>query len=314
MEVRFDQQITIGRDVFNSLSLQDPEVSRSHAIIFEQDGETTIKDLKSRNGIFVGGEKVTEGTLKPGDEIILGTTVVIFEPSDTLDLGQSLSKRGKYLIEKRTTPQAAKRILAPETVFTLEQMDSAVESLFLDPEKTSYFTISHALLLLQAIKEMDAAKDAASLFEIALRRALANLGGHRGVIMEVDESRKHLKARSIISSENTSTIMIAQPVLRVVVGAEKCIQCPATTKDKRFEQAAARSKRPIYSFMATPIGSHKDLFGFIYLESENESVSYDYAALRSLYFIAHHLGALLRGRPVHFHKHAQVATSIHLTP
>ena len=36
MEGPFDQQLTIGRDVFNSLSLQDSEISRSHAIIFEQ--------------------------------------------------------------------------------------------------------------------------------------------------------------------------------------------------------------------------------------------------------------------------------------
>jgi pSer/pThr/pTyr-binding forkhead associated (FHA) protein len=117
MEVQFDQQITIGRDVFNSLSLQDAEVSRSHAIVFEQDGETILKDLKSRNGCFVAGDKVNECTLKPGTEIILGGTVIIFNPPDDVELNGLLSKRGRYLLEKRAIKTPLERP-APTTIFS----------------------------------------------------------------------------------------------------------------------------------------------------------------------------------------------------
>src|SRR5947209_8322261 len=130
MEVAFDQQITIGRDVFNSLSLQDPELSRSHAIIFEQEREIIIKDLKSRNGVFVKGERLNETSLRPGDEIILGSTVLIFDPPETFDLETALSKRGKYLIEKRSAKSPAAAISDPVTVFAPGELDHAIEQLF----------------------------------------------------------------------------------------------------------------------------------------------------------------------------------------
>ena len=161
---------------------------------------------------------------------------------------------------------------------------------------------------------MDEAPDAVQLFEKALRRTLATLGGHRGVIMESDDSKERLKVRSIFSADNSDTILIGQPILRLLLGAEKCIHCPNIRRDKRFEQMAVKCKRPIHSFVATPIKSHQDLFGFIYLDSEDDSVSYDFAALRSLTFIAFHIGALLRTRPKHFHKHAPASSGLRANP
>lgn len=59
---------------------------------------------------------------------------------------------------------------------------------------------------------------------------------------------------------------------------------------------AAKCQRQIHSFVAAPILIGTTQFGFIYLDTEDEQVSYDFAALRSLYFIGFHLGALLRSR------------------
>lgn len=311
MEVQFEQQITIGRDNYNSLSLQDPEISRSHAIIFEQESDTIIKDLRSRNGIYLRGEKVAEGLLHAGDEIILGSTVLIFDPTDTLDLHSALSKRGRYLIEKRSVQIKPN---APETTFTIEEMNKAIQSLFASPDSTTFFTMTNAMMLLQAIMEMDEAANVTQLFETALRHALTSLGGHHGVIMECDDTKEHLKVRSIISVENADTILIGQPILRALLGSEKCVFCSNIKHDRRFEQMAAKCKRPIHSFVAVPIKNQEELFGFIYLDSESETVSYDFATLRSLYFIAFHLGALLRSRPKHFHKHAAAAQSLHAAP
>ena len=310
MEVQFDQQITIGRDVFNSLSLQDAEVSRSHAIIFEQDGETILKDLKSRNGCFVQGDKAAECTLQSGDELIMGGTVIIFDPPEDVELSTLLSKRGRYLLEKRAVKTPLERP-TPPTTFTRDQMEEAIDKLFDDPDSTSFFTVSNALLLLKAIKDMDDAPDAGRLFDCAVSHALAMLGGHRGVIMEVDATREHLKVRSLMAVEETDTITIAQPILRIVLGSEKCLFCSDIVRDRRFAQIGRTSQRPIHSFVAAPIVGREELYGFIYLDAEDNSVSYDYTAVRSLYVIAGHLGALLRKRPMHFPKHAVSSPALH---
>lgn len=304
MEVQFEQQITMGRDVFNSLSLQDPEVSRSHAIIFEQDGEMIIKDLKSRNGIYVRGEKFVETTIQPGDEIIVGATVMIYEPPDTLDLNVVLSKRGKYLVEKRVAGDSGDDAARPVTIYTMKELDQAVETLLKQTQMNSFFNIDIALFLLRAIKDMNDSADATQLLERGLRHATEYLGGHRGVIMETDEEKKHLKVRAILSTDNSETVLIGQPILRVLLEAEKAIYCPDVAKDRRFECDTGEANRVVHSFVACPIRSGDELFGFIYLDSEDKGLSYDFAALRSLYMIASHMGALLRNRDLHFKKHA----------
>lgn len=319
MEVQFDQQITIGRDIFNSLCLQDPEVSRSHAIIFEQEDEIIVKDLKSRNKIYVRGEKVSEARLFPGDELIIGATVIIYEPTDTLDIQMSLTPRGRYLIDHNqegggnnrdkgpAKPQAADH---PRTSFKAEEMDEAISQL-LDGEVTesTFLTMPNAIGLLKAVTELNRAESTTELFNMALKRSLAVLGGHRGVIMESDDAKDLLKVRAIISREDARTVNIGQPIIEIVLGKEKCLYCGCVPRDSRFEAAAAKASHPVYSFVAAPVKGRGELFGFVYLDSEDDSFSYDFASLRSLYFIASHVGALLCKRPIRFdHAEAELGS------
>lgn len=64
---------TIGRAEENSLSIKDQLVSRRHAeLIRLPDGGLLFRDLRSRSGSFINGERVIERRLAEGDEIILG--------------------------------------------------------------------------------------------------------------------------------------------------------------------------------------------------------------------------------------------------
>lgn len=309
MEVQFDQQITIGRDIFNSLCLQDPEVSRSHAIIFDQDGEMIIKDLRSRNGIYVRGEHVSESVLNTGDEIIVGTTVIIFDPSDTLDIQLSLSKRGRYLLDRRST-QAPKPTDLPKSTFDCEELDQEIaELLSAESEGSTFMALPHMLGLLRLVSELDRQSNTRDVFNCALMRAKEMLGGHRGVVMECDDAREHLKVRAIFSGEGAETVNIGQQILKVLLKEERCIYCPNVLRDARFDKIASNNDHSIYSFIAAPILGRDELFGFIYLDSEDMSASYDFAALRTLYFIASHVGALLRSRPIRF-PHGEAAARI----
>ncbi len=306
MEVPLDQQLTIGRDVFNSLSLQDAEVSRTHAIIFGQGDQTIIKDLNSRNGVFVNGDRVAEQALQNGDEIILGSTILFFNPPEGLDLERALSRRGEYLFHRRAGQRPALST-EPVTVFPAGQMESVIHRLLHDPEGATFFTLPNAIELLRAFYEMGAATDSTDLFSATLRHALRILGGDHGVVMEADPAKERLKVLALESPEGEeASIEIAQAVLRVVLGAEKCVFCPNVLNDNRFARIAARGKYPIHSFVACPILAGRQYFGFIYLDSQDRRKGYDYVGLRSLYFMASHLGALLQPRATHFAHEALV--------
>lgn len=81
-EVRFPlfkDRLTIGRTANNDIQLNAHFISRRHAVIVTENGETKIVDWGSKNGVFVNEKRVTEQTLKNGDIVTIGTTEFRYE-------------------------------------------------------------------------------------------------------------------------------------------------------------------------------------------------------------------------------------------
>ena len=72
-----DNVIGRGDDVV--VSIESTKVSRQHANISVTETGTTIEDMGSKNGTFVGGERITSRrTLSDGDEISVGPARMMF--------------------------------------------------------------------------------------------------------------------------------------------------------------------------------------------------------------------------------------------
>jgi hypothetical protein len=69
----------IGRAAEADLRLHDPGVSRKHAEIRLENGEFTLVDLGSTNGVRLNNAPVTRHQLMPGDRIELGSTTLVFQ-------------------------------------------------------------------------------------------------------------------------------------------------------------------------------------------------------------------------------------------
>ena len=83
-----DLELVIGRESDADLLLIDDQVSRKHAKISTKDGKIVIQDLRSRNGTFVNGQKITTAELKKDDEIVIGSaTLKLVAFSETLPGG-----------------------------------------------------------------------------------------------------------------------------------------------------------------------------------------------------------------------------------
>lgn len=74
-----NETFTIGRAEGNSIVLANRSVSSKHCIIRKMGGVFVIYDLKSTNGTFVNGQKITKAMLKPGDTIHIGETILDFQ-------------------------------------------------------------------------------------------------------------------------------------------------------------------------------------------------------------------------------------------
>lgn len=66
-------EFAVGRNASCQLSLDDPLVSRRHALLVVSGNQVTVQDLGSRNGVLVNGERI-EGVVKvsEGDRILIG--------------------------------------------------------------------------------------------------------------------------------------------------------------------------------------------------------------------------------------------------
>ena len=73
-------ELVIGRHD-GDLVLQDPEVSRRHAVLRSSGGSVLVEDLDSTNGTFVNRERIRDPiVVGPGDEVRVGQTTLVIEP------------------------------------------------------------------------------------------------------------------------------------------------------------------------------------------------------------------------------------------
>ena len=71
LELKTDKT-TIGRLDDNNFPIAEPSVSSHHCEILLRGSDVVVRDLNSTNGTYIGGEKVAETVLKPGQILRLG--------------------------------------------------------------------------------------------------------------------------------------------------------------------------------------------------------------------------------------------------
>ncbi|MFY9268930.1 MAG: FHA domain-containing protein [Candidatus Manganitrophaceae bacterium] len=72
------RQMIVGRGLESQIALDEMTVSRAHAEFYRKNNQMMVKDLNSKNGIYVNDIKVIGSALKDGDIIRIGDTVFKF--------------------------------------------------------------------------------------------------------------------------------------------------------------------------------------------------------------------------------------------
>jgi hypothetical protein len=71
--------VVLGRGQDCDIQLADPNVSRRHAELRQEDTAYWLVDLGSTNGMEVNGRRLRQAKLEDGDRITLGSTEMVFE-------------------------------------------------------------------------------------------------------------------------------------------------------------------------------------------------------------------------------------------
>jgi DNA-binding winged helix-turn-helix (wHTH) protein len=82
----------IGRDAASDVCLDDPSVSRRHALIIIDATSTRLEDRGSKNGTTVRGQPVSSSVVvEAGDRIVFGSVVAVYRVSGPGDSTQTRS-------------------------------------------------------------------------------------------------------------------------------------------------------------------------------------------------------------------------------
>jgi hypothetical protein len=160
----------------------DETLSRTHAVLERYPTGWSVRDLGSRNGTSVNGERLWgEQHLKPGDELLLGRTRIVYRSEAAMDATATTAAEGAPELTRRELDvlRALCRPLASGDVFT---------------EPASIRVIAKELVVTDAAVKQHLTNlyDKFKIYEGGERRRvqLANEAIHRGAVA-VAELRGH---------------------------------------------------------------------------------------------------------------------------
>jgi type II secretory ATPase GspE/PulE/Tfp pilus assembly ATPase PilB-like protein len=119
--------VSIGRQEGNQIVLKDASASRKHCVIERRNGQITIRDLNTRNGTWMGENKIIEAMLEFGDEIRIGATIIRLLP-DVLDTADDEGAPVASIIEEDTIPEELPQTSLDRTVVSTTLAVRAIAS------------------------------------------------------------------------------------------------------------------------------------------------------------------------------------------
>ena len=159
-------QFAVGRNASCQLSLDDPLVSRRHAILYVSREGVLVEDLGSRNGVLVNGQRI-EGRvdLRAGDKILIGAQ----------ELTLLHARDEGVAIGGMPMPQpAAAKLTLPKMAAAVRQVEVPSSQVDSEPEP-SMVRRADAFKLLGGVAEKALAMGRAAEAERLLASALADV-------------------------------------------------------------------------------------------------------------------------------------------
>ena len=251
---------SIGRHPDNTIQILDRIISKEHAQIQRTpDGRYLLRDLRSLNGTFMKGERISERYLEDSDEISMGSTRLRF-----VDKGPEDDALHRVTIApgSMTESHSRQRINAASGKFLPERSLTDEKVLRRDYER---LRIGHELATAVG-SELDLEK----LLPKILDKAFELVGADRGAILLMDNSSEELVPRYVKTrnGKGDKNIVLSNTVISQVLENKESVLSSDATMDKRFASAHSIIMQGIRSTMTVPLLHAEELLGVMHLDSQ----------------------------------------------
>jgi transcriptional regulator with GAF, ATPase, and Fis domain len=258
--------LSIGRDAANVLSVPDPSVSRRHCVVSRDSEAFRVRDLDSRNGTLVNGTPVQTDQIRHGDQIAVGDSIFVF----LLHEGEEALLPGQVEFEDNALVRSTIR-LQPADVLYL-QPDKILSEL---PATSRLARNLNALLkisrVVHSIRDLEAlqAEILTLIFEVA--------PAERGAILldaTDPENFASVYARNRMGVDPKS-VRVSRTVARQVIEQGVAILGSDVTRDGNFSAVESIVVSQVRSLLCVPLMVFEKVIGCIYLDSTNPIARFD---------------------------------------
>lgn len=262
---RFDlpgRPTALGRDSSNPIRLHDSEVSRRHAEMRPADEDAfRIVDLGSANGTFVNGQRVDQATLRSGDQVRLGRTVLLFSEGTGSRAGD-LTERVDLLSRAGAGDRSAilRSIPAGDGSRALQAPAHAGEWL-----KTR---LANLAVMYQAIQAISHIIDTDELLPRILQLVFESIGADRGAILLVDDDGRLVPkaVRWRGEADPDERMSISQTIIDHVRGQGQGVISTDAPADERFGPAQSIVDYGIREAICVPVQGRHMTLGVLYAD------------------------------------------------
>jgi len=247
--------VTLGRASTNGLCYPDDAgLSRQHLIVEEAGPGWVVRDLNSKNGTFVNGNRIaTPHLLRPGDRIAAGHLTMEFVE------GGNGAGEAKPVVSFVDSP-----VVTAATTTVASSLEGLMRPGQEDLGKTRVLAGNPQMrALIRAGQELAGHLAPADLFEVIMDLSLEAVGARRGVLMTLDSGQLAVRAARGQDFEISSLVRDR------VIDEGKSLLVLDAQKDEAFRERKSIVAQNIKSILAAPLQAQDRIIGLIYLDSPN---------------------------------------------
>jgi adenylate cyclase len=289
-EIRISKKtFLIGRAQENDLILVDDMSSRMHAeIVISDDGRYTVKDARSKNGLFVNGCRVIEHELTDGDIVQVGKNKLLFKSEqDSLGIKSDSLQQTPAPGNSYQTPQAflSSSQSRPKSFYESLAEDGPTNVAFKVPDSEIALHVERINKMVKALYQashvVSGSKDRDSILKAIINITVGSFNLDRAGIFIADKGTGVFKL-AFYYSQDSSPIKSQDLDLRVI--ADKFNHKYFSFISSSDEIAIVKDRD--LSMLVAALRSHQDLLGFIYIESAKDNYIYSDSDLETLTSLA----------------------------
>lgn len=282
-----DKVVLLGRGS-HQVPLTDQTISRKHAELRGDERGWLLEDLKSANGTYVNGVRVLKPVrLKHGDQIRVGSTLLLYERDETVEE-----------ISGRSIPRdlVALESGAAQVEQSVAGIGTSEDSIVLGTTDTLY-----AVKSWKAMRELTAIIGSPVSTEQLLPRVLdivfEQVPVDRGVIFVRDEETGELlpevvrfHSRKSRAEAARNSIVTSRTIIDHVVQTHEGVLSTNAISDERFLSGKSIADLGMRSVICAPIVSRDQILGVIHLDVPVARHTYNEHELRLVTALGYQTG------------------------